>query len=511
MKITEGKERILKHYPDLLSDESKYTDGVPSKICFPESAKDISNILKEAFKTSTPVTLSGARTGVTGGASPIDDSVLISFSKMNRILSCDWIDENTPVLYCEPGVTLKEIDDFLLNPRSWPSKVKGSENLAPGRFFYPPDPTESSAQLGGTVATNASGARSYYYGPTRSYIESLQVVVFPDQTIDLKRNSPNNESNTINYFNFLNDASFKDLTSPCIKNASGYYLHKDMEPLDLFIGSEGTLGVISKIGIKLTKRVDLTGGLTFFPCNDTAFDFADYLRTIKFVTAIEYFDSSALRLFSTPYKPSNLTVPQFPEKMNCAIYWEYIENDEAPFESIFEKWEQILKQCKSSFELTWSGFDPQEMKRLKEFRHAVPELVNMVVNYNQQKDPGIRKFSTDSSIPHSKFRLWFKECVELLKKEPIQYAAFGHLGDYHLHINILPQSSKELKRSEALYHKFMKSACLAGGTISAEHGVGKLKKSYLKYMYGLDSINTMKAIKQKFDPQSLLNRGVLFE
>ncbi|MDO5576417.1 MAG: FAD-linked oxidase C-terminal domain-containing protein, partial [Fibrobacter sp.] len=193
----------------------------------------------------------------------------------------------------------------------------------------------------------------------------------------------------------------------------------------------------------------------------------------------------------------------------CAVYWEFIESNQ-PFENEMELWEKELNRLETSFDNTWSGFDQSESQKLKAFRHAVPELVNAIVANNKRKCPNVRKISTDSSMPKHHFREWLRYCIEHLEQEKIQYAAFGHLGDFHLHINMLPSTEKQFDTALALYHDFMFNSCKKGGSISAEHGVGKIKRDFLGYMYDSSAINQMKKIKQALDPNFLLNNGTLF-
>ncbi len=510
MKSITGKDTIADQHPDFLTDESRFTCGLPQSIHFPESTEDIVQVLSDASSKGTPVVVSGARTGITGGAVPIDDSIVLSLSLMNTITECIW-DNEGPILICQPGITLEAIDSFLQNPQEYGTTIKGAENLSAGEYFYPPDPTELTAQLGGTVATNASGARSFLFGPTREYIPYLQVVTMPGQVIDIRRKTSAKNNLLQNGHRILEAIPNPTYPWPQVKNATGYFSGKNLDTIDLFIGSEGTLGVLAKIGVRLVKRPVFTSGLSFLPTTETAFDFADFLRKQKNVAAIEFFDENCLEMLCSEEAAANFSFPRFPPAMKSAIYWEYIEDADNSLEDNFELWEQQLQQCGSTFDFTWSGFDKKESSRLKTFRHAVPESVNAHIAKVKKKHPEVRKISTDTALPPSPFRSWFQECTGKLKENKLSYVAFGHLGDYHLHINILPQNEEQLSKAKELYSEFILNSCKLGGTVSSEHGIGKLKTSFLKCMYSPDSIEQMKEIKRAVDPQWLLNRGVLFE
>ncbi len=184
-----GKENILVRASNFLTDESRYTLGIPSAIYYPEKEDELQSLIIKLYKDKKVITLSGAKTGITGGAVPQEDSVVISFLKMNRIISV--IKKNHHLLLeCEPGITLTEIDLFLKNPAKLNYDIKGIENLEENRWFYSPDPTEMSAQLGGTIATNASGARSFKYGATRDSIFGLSIILANGEKVDLKRSQP---------------------------------------------------------------------------------------------------------------------------------------------------------------------------------------------------------------------------------------------------------------------------------------------------------------------------------
>jgi D-lactate dehydrogenase (cytochrome) len=158
-----------------------------------------------------------------------------------------------------------------------------------------------------------------------------------------------------------------------------------------------------------------------------------------------------------------------------------------------------------------AGFDDQGRERLKVFRHAVPEFVNNVMALNKSKAPSVRKVSTDAAVPIEQFRQVFEQQIGLVEQSNVRHVVFGHLGDGHLHINLLPCDDDEMKRALEVYDRVMTLAIYNNGTVSAEHGIGKLKKKYLREMYGERAISGMKRIKNIFDPGWLLSPGNLFD
>jgi len=241
-----------------LTDASNMPGGHAEKLFVPESADDIAQILREANDSGIPVTISGARTGTVGGAVPFGGYV-ISMERMNKIKS---IDRETMKAVVEPGVIL---GDF--------QKAVDAEGL-----FYPPDPTEWSCQIGGTVATNASGARSFKYGATRGFVQGLDIVLANGDRLKISRGeavSTDGESVKLPD----SDISIKIPTykRPNVrKNVSGFYNARPLDAIDLFIGSEGLLGVISEIELSLLpKRDGSFSGIVFFEKETDLLEFVD--------------------------------------------------------------------------------------------------------------------------------------------------------------------------------------------------------------------------------------------
>lgn len=512
MRTISGKKSVLELMPEILHDESKHTSGIPQELYFPESSVDLQKILNEAYCKALPVTFIGSQTGTTGGAVPLEDSVAVSFSAMNKINAIRW-EGNYPVLYCDPGVTLSSISAFLKSPQKWAYHVPGSELLQNRSFTYLPDPTETTAQLGGTVATNASGARSFRFGPTRAFVEYLSCVLSNGEILKIKRGKYLFQNNSLQVFTDQNSCitiPSPVYLCPTVKNASGYFSKPNMDLIDLLVGSEGTLAAVSEIGIKLLPSFHIISGMSFFKDNKSAFDFADFLRSDNQIVSIEFFDENSLTFVTDNSNRLSEQFPGYPSGKHTAVFWEFMENQPDSFESRIDLWENQLSQCDSSFEHTWSGFEKSERERLRRFRHAIPELINATIANNKIKFPSIRKIGTDTAVPDNVFRPVYNEYISRIKERSLKYASFGHLGDYHLHINIIPYTDSELQSALEVYKEIMKITINNGGTISAEHGIGKLKREYFYQMYDSDAISQMRAVKIAFDPKGILNSGNLF-
>jgi D-lactate dehydrogenase (cytochrome) len=449
-----------------LSDASFIRDGYADRVVLPESVEEVSETLAAANRDYTPVTVSGAGTGTVGGRVPFGGIVLAT-DRLNRIKS---IEDGRAV--AEAGVILADFQRAV--------DQKG--------LLYPPDPTERGCFLGGTVATNASGARTFKYGPTRNYIERLKVVLASGAILDLRRGEGNSLKIPL--------PTYRPPTTR--KNASGYFVAPNMDSIDLFIGSEGTLGVIYEIEARLVpKPQGLLSGVVFFAKEADVLAFvADAKRGAVDARALEFFDVESLNFLRQKY-------PEIPAEAAGAIFFEQ-ETTDLTEESILNKWLALLEKH-NAFADSWFATGEQDWAKLREFRHQLPVLMNeWFARYRQ------RKVSTDMAVPDEAFPGLFDLYKRTLRRSGLRYTIFGHIGDNHVHVNILPRDDDEAARARDLYVQFLKYAASVGGTLSAEHGIGKLKRDYLRLFYSDAQLREMAALKKHFDPHGILGRGNIF-
>jgi len=303
-----------------------------------------------------------------------------------------------------------------------------------------------------------------------------------------------------------------------------------MDLIDLFIGSEGTLGIISQIELRLLKEpLEIWGLMFFFGEEDFAIKFVKTLRgdeskaqsaktteesgdTEFCPAAIEYFNGDALELLRIQ-KESNAAfshLTNVDRKFNSAVYIELHGDDEdAVMESMGEALERA-ESCGGCESDTWVASTAQLMESMKLFRHAVPEAVNLLIDQRRKKDPDITKLGTDMAVPDDRLEEVMQMYKADLLEEGFDSVMFGHIGDNHIHVNILPKTMEEYGKGKELYRKWAEKVLDVGGTVSAEHGIGKLKGSFLKMMYRQEGINEMKIVRRAFDPDGKLNEGNLF-
>ncbi|MBK7934694.1 MAG: FAD-binding oxidoreductase [Acidobacteria bacterium] len=501
---------------DYLTDASNMVGGHAEKLFLPETLGELSQILREANEGKTPVTISGARTGTVGGAIPFG-GVVVSLEKLNRIVS---IDKEAKTAVVEPGVILGDLQ-----------KAVDAEGL-----FYPPDPTEWSCQIGGTVATNASGARSFKYGATREFVRRLTMVLADGDVAEIRRGETLADENGSITIKTTSGRSFttKPLTyeRPDVrKNVSGYFNEQPLDAIDLFIGSEGTLGVIAEIELSLVAKPEgFFSGIVFFGDESELLKFVDEAKSTSFefrsanarttpsvpikasglppllrkegsfadASLIEYFDENALRFISEKF-------PDLPADAVGAIFFEQettAENEDA----LLEQWNELLEKHRADLERSWFTTNEQDREKMRDFRHALPVSVNERVVKNKQ-----RKVGTDMAVPDANFASFLRYYKETLNASALEYVIFGHIGDCHLHANMLPKDADEAEKARNIYGRCVAQAIMLGGTVSAEHGIGKLKRKYLAAMMGERYLNEMAELKAVFDPNYILGRGNMFD
>lgn len=433
-----------------LEDASGF-QGHADRVFTPASEAELVEILEEASRDSIPVTTAGARTGLTGGSVP-EGGWAVSMEKFQRL------DVSTGCAMVGAGVSLEALQTA----------------AARSNQFYAPDPTERTASVGGTIATNASGSRSFRYGSTRKHILGLRVALMDGRILNVQRGDQV-------------DFPVPQIPLPnTTKNTAGYALSPGMDWIDLFTGSEGTLGVVLEAELKLLPRpADVLAGVVFFPGDEQALDAVDAWRSVERLRMLEYFDRNSLKFLRQKYG-------EVPADAGAALLVEQEQGD-------IDFW------AENAAEDSWFAETDQDRERFRRFRHALPELVNDTVRRR-----GFMKVNSDYAVPLDRNRQMLDCYHAQLGQAALDYVIFGHIGDAHVHVNILPNSQADFETGQRLMLEFARKAVELGGTVSAEHGLGKRKAHLLELQYTAAQIDAMKAIKLRLDPQWLLNRGNLF-
>ncbi|MBC8043467.1 MAG: FAD-binding oxidoreductase [Rhizobacter sp.] len=478
-----------------LEDASTLRDGHTQGVYFPETYEEVAELLKDCSERGVRLTISGNGTGTTGGRIPYGDFILAT-NKFNRILSIQKNPDGTGLATAQCGVLLYDVQ----------------QEVESQGLLYPPDPTERYCFIGATISNNSSGARTFKYGPTRSFIERLKVALTTGDILDIPRGT------------FFADAGgrfdvalpsgthlcFKipSYRMPDTKHMAGYFAKPEMDLIDLFIGAEGTLGVVLEADLRLLAKPEkIFSVVAYFDDREKVLSFVDAARwqsqdNLKSqhegvsARALEYFDQHALDFLRQKHRT-------IPDSAVGAIFFEQ-EVTSGNEDRLLALWYELMEQRGALMEQSWFAQTPDEQQKLRDFRHDLPVLVNELLARTQQ-----RKISTDMAVPHAKFRELLETYDNGCTAGGFHYIIFGHIGNAHLHLNILPRNNEEFLRAKELYKTFITKAIELGGTISAEHGVGKTKSEYLAEMFGSEGIAEMIRIKKVFDPNLVLGIGNL--
>jgi len=433
----------------------------------PKSTKEVAAVVRHCQKEGIALTVTAGRTSTTGGPVPFG-GWLLSTEHLGAIL-----DIGHDTARAQGGVNLGAFQQAI---------------EATGRLF-PPDPTSRfDCTLGAAIACNASGARSFRYGPTRKWIESVVVVLPTGEIRSFSRADPIPASWPV-----------PDWDEPQVKTAAGYA--PPNSALDVFIGQEGTLGIIVEATVRLVQRPEQVLALmAYFPDRSAALAFVRDARSRGEQQALspscmEYFDDACLAM-------ARRHVPEVPLSAGAALFCEQEVLPGVGEQQHLAAWWRALTAHGALVDETIASSTDADRARLHALRHAIPVEINEAVVRNQMP-----KVGTDLAVPDE----GLQEMLATYDAAPMEHVLFGHIADNHLHLNLLPKSQEELAVAQAFYATLVDKALALGGTVSAEHGIGKLKKSYLHKMVGTATMQSFRELKAFFDPAFILGRGNLFD
>ena len=481
---------------DFLRDESRRV-GRADRIAFPRSEEEVLALLAEARAAAMPITVQGARTGVAGGAVP-EGGLVLNLSLMDRVFPPEGA-----TLRVQPGATLAAI-----------------RAAVPRGMFFAPDPTEPTASIGGMVSCNSSGALSFLHGPTRNHVLGLRVATSAGHLLDLRRGR--DRAMGLRFALGPLSGELPAIPRPAVKNAAGYFVDPGMDLLDLFVGAEGTLGIVLEATLRLLPAPGAVWGLmAFLPGPEAVVGYVDALRASRQppdpsasrLAALEYFDERCLEFLRSRadvLSTKNVAVPPMPDGTAC-VYAEWHAPDAPSAETSALAAADLLSSFGSNPDDALLADNPRDMEKLKLFRHAAPELVNGVLDERRKAHPGLTKLGTDLSVPDARLA----DVVALYRRDlaasGLEHLTFGHVGANHLHVNVLPRDPADHAAGKALYAQWAAQIIAWGGSISAEHGIGKLKRDLFRQMAGPETLQRMRELKRLLDPDGLLNPGNLME
>jgi FAD/FMN-containing dehydrogenase len=438
--------------------------GKAEKAFTPATTEEVRRIVKAASASRTPLTIAGARTGLTGASVPQGGWIL----SMGRFRT---LDIQNGQARCGVGLSLQDLED---------------ESAKTGQFFGP-NPTEYSASIGGMISTNAGGARSFGFRSLRYQALGMEVTFMNGETRWVRRGDPL-------------PFPFTPVRQPATrKNSAGYFLEAGTDWPNLLSGSEGTLGIITEVDVQLRPVAPaILSGVVFFASDADSLDAVDAWRAIPRLRLLEYLDGASLDFMRSRH-------PEIPANAAAALLVEQDLNSESDDE--VDLWLERLAQHKALADESWFGFAAAERERFRALRHSLAASVVERIRHN-----GLPKIGTDFAVPVERNRELLKyyrrRCAQEFQG---RYMIYGHIGDANVHLNVFPDTPDEGRAGAALITEFAEFALSLGGTIAAEHGIGKRKRDLFQLMYSTAEIEAMKAVKRHLDPDWLLGRGTIFE
>jgi D-lactate dehydrogenase (cytochrome) len=509
--ILEGSDRVEREAPDLLRDESnlQIPSGAPGvdRVYAPASSAEAEAVVALAAATSTPLTLSGARTGISGGAVPMVGGWLLSTARLQGFeVRRDKGYGGSPYVIVGSGLSLSQLKHNLdiCEP--------DSDGV---RWHYPVDPTEWSASVGGTLATNASGGRSYFYGPTARWVRALEVVFADGTRTWIRRGEVQAAAGGVLRWpkGPADGVSLPNLRPPEVKCVAGYDAGADGDLVDLLVGSEGTLALIVGAELQLAPvPPHVLSMVCFLPDGVDGLDVVTAIRIDPDLEpmTMEYLDSASLNLLREErVQGGEGRIPELPSDAGSALFLEFpFASEEAMDEGVLAL-EAHLAAAGASLEATWAGQEAADQRRMRALRHAVPEAVNARISRLRATCPGIHKVGTDLAVPHRSARAMADAYARVREASGVSSVLFGHAAENHLHLNFLPRTLDELEEAKARHFELARVAVSLGGSVTAEHGIGRLKRALVSIQFGEEGVAEMRRIKRAMDPAGILNPGVL--
>lgn len=450
LKAIVGAEHVLTQQEDLIPyafDGTAALKQMPAAVVFPGNTTEVAAILKLARERRVPVVARGSGTGLSGGSVPVPDALVLGLGRMSRIIE---IDTKNLTLRAEAGVVTQTIFDE-------------ADRVG---LFYPPDPGSMKiSTIGGNVAENSGGLRGLKYGVTRDYVIGLEVV--------------------------LADGTVCWLGGKCVKDVAGYNLR------DLFVGSEGTLGVITQVLLKLLpKPAARQTLLATFDAMDAAAETVSAIIAAKIIPCtLEFLDRRTICCVEAFAK---VGLPVSAEALLL------IETDGHPL-AVAEEAAQIETLCrKHGATNVRRAADAAEAQQLATARRSAFSALARL------KPTTILE---DATVPRSELARMVRFIAEVGQRHRLDIATFGHFGDGNLHPTFLTneRDAEEMHRVEAAMKEIFEEALRLGGTITGEHGVGLAKRAFLRGQLGEGSYALLRTVKQALDPDGLLNPGKIFE
>lgn len=443
-----GQENVFTSKEDLIcySYDSTPVDALPDVVAAPATRDEIVAIVKLANEEKIPVIPRGGGTNLSGGSVPVSGGIVLALHRMNKILE---VDTDNLTVTSEPGVITAKLH----------------QAVEKAGLFYPPDPQSMfMSTIGGNVAENAGGPRGVKYGVTRDYVLGLEVVTPTGEVVRVGGKT--------------------------IKNVSGYDL------IRLFTGSEGTLGVITEITLRLVPMPEAKRTLLalFDRLDDAAQAVSGIIKQRIIPTTLELMDHKAMELIEA-FKPVG-----FPMDVEGALLIE-VDGSAADVDSQIVKVEETCKACGA-----------REVKVAQDAAQAAQLWIGRRSAFGAMARSARTVLTEDATVPRSRVPDIVRVIQQAAEKHRITIPILGHTGDGNMHPCILcdDRDPEEMKRVDAAVDEIFEAALAMGGTLSGEHGIGIIKQKYMEWEFGQAGLDMMRAIKKAVDPNNIMNPGKIF-
>ena len=498
-----------------LEDAAHYPGGHAAGVVRPRSIDEVAAYLREGSRF-LPI---GAQSSLTGGATPFGDVVMTTDRLTGISVSPDRVRVGA-------GVTLQALQDELAKSGRW----------------FPPVPTYLGAFAGGAVATCAAGAATFKYGTTREWVEGLTIVLGGGDVLKISRGDcvAANDRLEIPTPSGVRVVRVPDIHMPDVpKRSAGYFLAPGMDLVDLFVGSEGTLGVVVEVTFRTAaKPAAVCRALVPVPTEQIAIALTGELRAASQATwragdprgidiaAIEHIDARSIAVIREDGVDRKLDVT-LPSGASLALLidlelpaddgtlWSQLESvrDASASDSPLLRFCRVLDRygVLDDTEIALPA-DRSRAAAFAELREAVPAGVNRRVAQAKQSDASISKTAADMIVPFDRFADMMSVCRRLFEERGLDLAVWGHISDGNVHPNVIPLNADDVQKGRDAILQLGAAVIAMGGCPLAEHGVGRnpIKQQLLRQLYGDDGINAMRAIKLKLDPNGSLACGVIF-
>lgn len=464
--ISKGDPAITPYLRDTM------LEGNPDVVLRPAQTSDLKEIMKLCRTDRIPLTACGSRTSMTGSAAALSGA-LVATEKLNKFISIDDKGEAVTAT-AETGIPLIEF------------KNKLEEN----GLFYPIHPTSvNEILLGATIATNATGDDTFKYGPTRRWVRRMKVMLMSGEEIEFVRPKESHPAE--------------------IKGRAGYHL--EGPEIERFIGSEGTLGIITEVTVDVLRGVpEFYSIMIPFPTNEDAISFIirqSLSGQIKLnLRSLEFIDGTGIEIMK-----KHEDFPKLPDNAKALVY-SNTEFEAGKFEESVGLWLETISKFgldQTLIDSTIVAASRKEKEDMHSWRHFIPEWINET--YRKFETVGGGKVGGDWWVPLKYLKEMLDWFYEISNEAKIPYIAYAHIGNGHPHTNYFTRNSRERETAKELVIKASRKAVEFGGGVAGEHGLGKIKRYLLPIQHNKAIIEKMKALKTHYDPKWLLGQGNIFE